>query len=217
MMKYEQDQEGNNFFSSNNSKSANRETRNTTHHQCPTASPSRWSAPSPGASAPGQLKTDILWIFSTASLWHLRRFQVPISFIKSFSGWLPSFENPPSELVRIFPGLQEVLDLIWRTAHDSVRPDRLPQEVSAVQGRGPDRRPLAPTSTEQQEETHCSHIGPHLGTLVPMGTKMSFLVPIWSQFIFKVPIFSISDLRTRQKSVQPLSNVNHEITCGNKN
>ena len=64
---------------------------------------------------------------------------------------------------------------------------------------------------------HCSHVGPHLGTLVPMGTKMSFLVPIWSQFIFKVPIFSISDLRTRQKSVQPLSNVNHEITCGNKN
>ena len=66
-------------------------------------------------------------------------------------------------------------------------------------------------------QNHCSHIGPHLGTLVPMGTKMSFLVPIWSQFIFKVPIFSISDLRTRQKSVQPLSNVNHEITCGNKN
>ena len=64
---------------------------------------------------------------------------------------------------------------------------------------------------------HCSQVGPHLGTLVPMGTKMSFLVPIWSQFIFKVPIFSISDLRTRQKSVQPLSNVNHEITCGNKN
>ena len=56
---------------------------------------------------------------------------------------------------------------------------------------------------------HCSHVGPHLGTLVPMGTKMSFLVPIWSPFIFKVPIFSISDLRTRQKSVQPLSNVNH--------
>ena len=27
-------------------------------------------------------------------------------------------------------------------------------------------------------ETHCSHVGPHLGTLVPMGTKMSFLVPI---------------------------------------
>ena len=65
--------------------------------------------------------------------------------------------------------------------------------------------------------SHCSKVGPHLGTLVPMGTKMSFLVPIWSQFIFKVPIFSISDLRTRQKSVQPLSNVNHEITCGNKN
>ena len=29
---------------------------------------------------------------------------------------------------------------------------------------------------------HCSHVGPHLGTLVPMGTKISFLVPIWSPF-----------------------------------
>ena len=28
---------------------------------------------------------------------------------------------------------------------------------------------------------HCSHVGPHLGTLVPMGTKMSFLVPIYIQ------------------------------------
>ena len=26
---------------------------------------------------------------------------------------------------------------------------------------------------------HCSHVGPHLGTLVPMGTKISFLVPIF--------------------------------------
>ena len=37
-----------------------------------------------------------------------------------------------------------------------------------------------------------------------MGTKMSFLVP----FFFKVPFFSILGLRTRQKSVQPLYNVN---------
>ena len=62
-------------------------------------------------------------------------------------------------------------------------------------------------------EVHCSHVGPHLGTLVPMGTKINFLVPIF----FKVPIFSILGLRTRQKSVQPLSNVNHLITCDNKN
>ena len=28
--------------------------------------------------------------------------------------------------------------------------------------------------------SHCSQVGPHLGTLVPMGTKMSILVPIFS-------------------------------------
>ena len=28
---------------------------------------------------------------------------------------------------------------------------------------------------------HCSQVGPHLGTLVPMGTKISFLVPIFFQ------------------------------------
>ena len=37
---------------------------------------------------------------------------------------------------------------------------------------------------------HCSQVGPHLGTLVPMGTNISFLVPI----------FSILGLRTRQVS-----------------
>ena len=58
---------------------------------------------------------------------------------------------------------------------------------------------------------HCSQVGLHLGTLVPMETKISFLVPIWSPFFSKVPIFSILGLRTRQKSVQPLSNVNHLI------
>ena len=60
------------------------------------------------------------------------------------------------------------------------------------------------SSRKTMSEVHCSHVGPHLGTLVPMGTKISFLVPIWSPFFFKVPIFSISGLRTRQKSVQPL-------------
>ena len=29
--------------------------------------------------------------------------------------------------------------------------------------------------------SHCSYFGPHLGTLVPMGTKNSFLVPICFQ------------------------------------
>ena len=50
------------------------------------------------------------------------------------------------------------------------------------------------------------------------------LLPHWSpfgdfgpHFFFKVPIFSILGLSTRQKSVQPLSNVNHLITCDNKN
>ena len=28
---------------------------------------------------------------------------------------------------------------------------------------------------------HCSQVGPHLGTLVPIGTKISFLVPIFFQ------------------------------------
>ena len=62
---------------------------------------------------------------------------------------------------------------------------------------------------------HCSLVGPHLGTLVPIRTKI--MVPIWSPFFFKVPIFFILGLRMRQKSVQPLSNANQLITCDNKN
>ena len=58
---------------------------------------------------------------------------------------------------------------------------------------------------------HCSHVGPHLGTRVPMGTFFRFWVPIGSPFFFKVPIFSISGLRTRENSVQPPSNVDHLI------
>ena len=58
---------------------------------------------------------------------------------------------------------------------------------------------------------HCSHVGPHLGTRVPMGTFFRFWVPIGSPFFFKVPIFSNSGLRTRENSVQPPSNVDHLI------
>ena len=47
---------------------------------------------------------------------------------------------------------------------------------------------------------HCSHVGPHLGTFVPMGTKMIFLVPIF----FESPYFLHLGLRMRQKPVQPL-------------
>ena len=63
---------------------------------------------------------------------------------------------------------------------------------------------------------------PIWGLWSPWGPKCVFrcasisrlypcLVPIWSPFIFKVPIFSILDLRTCQKSVQPLSNVNVNV------
>ena len=58
---------------------------------------------------------------------------------------------------------------------------------------------------------HCSQVGPHLGTRVPMGTFFRFWVPIGSPFFFKVPIFSNSGLRTRENSVQPPSNVDHLI------
>ena len=51
------------------------------------------------------------------------------------------------------------------------------------------------------------------GDFGPNGDQNEFFGP---HFFFKVPIFSISGLRTRQKSVQPLSNVNHLITCVNK-
>ena len=45
------------------------------------------------------------------------------------------------------------------------------------------------SSRKTMSEVHCSHVGPHLGTLVPMGTKINFLVPIWSPFLLpKVPI-----------------------------
>ena len=60
-------------------------------------------------------------------------------------------------------------------------------------------------------QVHCSHVGPHLGTRVPMGTFFRFWVPIGSPFFFKVPIFSNSGLRTRENSVQPPSNVDHLI------
>ena len=52
------------------------------------------------------------------------------------------------------------------------------------------------------------------GDFGPHGDKNKFFGP---HFFFKVPILSISGLGTRQKSVQPLSNDNHLITCDNQN
>ena len=49
------------------------------------------------------------------------------------------------------------------------------------------------------------------GDLGPNGDPNEFQVPIF----FKVPIFSMLGLRTREKSVQPLSNVDHLINCDN--
>ena len=58
----------------------------------------------------------------------------------------------------------------------------------------------------------CSHIGPHLGTLVPMGTKMRFLVPI----LFQSPHFPHFRLKNASKvsaaTIYRLD-VNHLITC----
>ena len=62
---------------------------------------------------------------------------------------------------------------------------------------------------------HCSHTGPHLETRVPMGTFFSFWVPIRSPLGPIRSPFSILGLRTREKSVQPPSNVDYLITCDN--
>ena len=56
------------------------------------------------------------------------------------------------------------------------------------------KKDLARTEREVPKETaqvvntkifiismYCSQVGPHLGTLVPMGTNVSFLVPIFFQ------------------------------------
>ena len=89
--------------------------------------------------------------------------------------------------------IQDLLCKVAEEAHGNWARGFLSAEASSLQ------------HISLQVKSHCSQVGPHLGTLVPMGTKMRFLVPIWSPFCFKVPIFPISDLRTRQKSVQPLS------------
>ena len=62
---------------------------------------------------------------------------------------------------------------------------------------------------------HCSHMGPHLETRVPMGTFFSFWVPIRSPLGPIRSPFSILGLRTREKSVQPPSNIDYLITCDN--
>ena len=57
---------------------------------------------------------------------------------------------------------------------------------------------------------HCSHMGPHLRDPVPMGTFFSFWVPI---SVRRSPFSLFRALGTREKSMQPLHNVNHVITC----
>ena len=53
--------------------------------------------------------------------------------------------------------------------------------------------------------------------LLPRGSPLGPFSDLGSPFVSKVPNFSILGLKTREKSVQPLFNVNHLITCDNKN
>ena len=46
---------------------------------------------------------------------------------------------------------------------------------------------------------HCSHVGPHLGTRVPMGTFFSFWVPKRSPFSFQGPHFPYFRLKNALK------------------
>ena len=52
---------------------------------------------------------------------------------------------------------------------------------------------------------HCSPVGPHLGTLVPMGTKMSFLVPIFFQslYVLHFMLKNVSKVSTATILCQP--------------
>ena len=54
---------------------------------------------------------------------------------------------------------------------------------------------------------------PIWGTRSPWGPFSIFGSPLGPHFCSKVPIFTNYGLRTREKSMQPLSNVNHLITC----
>ena len=61
---------------------------------------------------------------------------------------------------------------------------------------------------------HCSQMGPQ----VPMGTFFSLWVPIGSPSdTILGPRFLFLGFRTREKSVQPPSNVDYLITCKNTN
>ena len=56
-------------------------------------------------------------------------------------------------------------------------------------------------------------IGHYWGSIVMViGDLFQFLGP---HFCSKFPIFSIKGLRTCEKSMQPLHNINHVITCNN--
>ena len=52
---------------------------------------------------------------------------------------------------------------------------------------------------------HCDHMGPHLRDWAPIG----------SPFLFQGTHFLIYGIGTREKSMQPLSNGDHLITCDN--
>ena len=53
--------------------------------------------------------------------------------------------------------------------------------------------------------------------LLPRGSPFGDPGPHGDLFQIWVPIFSILSLRTREKSVQPPSSVDHLITCDNTN
>ena len=52
---------------------------------------------------------------------------------------------------------------------------------------------------EEDLDLHCSHVGPHLGTRVPMGTFFSFWVPKRSPFSFQGPHFPYFRLKNALK------------------
>ena len=57
----------------------------------------------------------------------------------------------------------------------------------------------AAAEEQAAKKKHCSHVGPHLGTRVPMGTFFSFWVPKRSPFSFQGPHFPYFRLKNALK------------------
>merc|ERR1712032_1086559 len=55
---------------------------------------------------------------------------------------------------------------------------------------------VTPTYIIELHHLHCSHVGPHLGTWVPMGTFFRFWVPIGSPFVLQGPHFLYFKLKS---------------------